>query len=158
MNIKLLVVGKTEAMYLREGIAEYEKRLKRYISFELCVLPDIKNAAALRQEQLREKEGVLILEHVHSGDELMLLDARGKQYSSPQFAEFLQRKMNAATKQLVFVVGGAYGFSQAVYERANAMLSLSAMTFSHQMVRLFFVEQLYRAYTILRGEPYHHEG
>lgn len=157
MNILLLAVGKTDAEYLRTGFAEYEKRLQRYAQFSVTIVPDVKNAKSLPQEQLKQKEGEALLGSIHSSDDVILLDALGKQYTSPQFADILQRKMNAGTKRLVFVIGGAYGFSDAVYNRANGKMSLSLMTFSHQMVRVIFAEQLYRAFTILRGEPYHHE-
>jgi len=135
----------------------YEKRLSYYINFELQLLPDIKNSKSLSEEQQKAKEGELILGNVASSHHLILLDERGKEFTSVAFADELQKKMNAGIKQLTFVIGGPYGFSKEVYDRANGKLSLSKLTFSHQMIRLFFVEQLYRAFTILRNEPYHHQ-
>lgn len=157
MKVLLLVIGKTSEAYLQRGIEEYEKRLRHYIPFSLEIIPDIKNAQSMREEELKEKEGAVIMERVKPGDKLVLLDNRGAMYSSPEFARFIEKNMIGSIKRLIFVVGGAYGFSDAVYKRADSKLSLSSMTFSHQMVRLIFVEQLYRAMSILRGEPYHHE-
>jgi len=157
MNIKLLAVGKTDNPALQQLIDMYEKRLSYYINFELQLLPDIKNSKSLSEEQQKAKEGELILGNVASSHYLILLDQRGKEFTSVAFADELQKKMNAGIKQLTFVIGGPYGFSKEVYDRANGKLSLSKLTFSHQMIRLFFVEQLYRAFTILRNEPYHHQ-
>lgn len=157
MNIKLIAVGKTDNPALQQLINTYEKRLSYYINFELQLLPDIKNSKSLSEEQQKIKEGELILSYVEPSHHLILLDERGKEYTSIAFADELQKKMNTGIKQLTFVIGGPYGFSQAVYQRANSKLSLSKLTFSHQMIRLFFVEQLYRAFTILRNEPYHHQ-
>lgn len=157
MNIKLIAVGKTDNPSLQQLISTYEKRLSYYINFELQLLPDIKNNKSLSEEQQKVKEGELILSYVEPSHHLVLLDERGKEYTSIAFADELQKKMNTGIKQLTFVIGGPYGFSQAVYQRANSKLSLSKLTFSHQMIRLFFVEQLYRAFTILRNEPYHHQ-
>lgn len=157
MKIKLLVIGKTDQTALNELIDAYLKRLKHYISFEMEVIVDIKNAKNLNQSQLKEKEGQLILSKIQSGDVLVLLDEKGKHYRSIEFADYLQKKMNAATKQLVLVIGGAFGFSDAVYNASHEKIALSKMTFSHQMIRLLMVEQLYRSYTILKNEPYHHE-
>ena len=157
MNIKLIAVGKTDNPALQQLISTYEKRLSYYINFELQLLPDIKNSKSLSEEQQKIKEGELILSYVEPSHHLILLDERGKEYTSIAFADELQKKMNSGIKQLTFVIGGPYGFSQAVYQRANSKLSLSKLTFSHQMIRLFFVEQLYRAFTILRNEPYHHQ-
>ena len=157
MNIKLIAVGKTDNPALQQLISSYEKRLSYYINFELQLLPDIKNSKSLSEEQQKIKEGELILSYVEPSHHLILLDERGKEYTSIAFADELQKKMNTGIKQLTFVIGGPYGFSQAVYQRANRKLSLSKLTFSHQMIRLFFVEQLYRAFTILRNEPYHHQ-
>ena len=157
MNIKLIAVGKTDNPALQQLISTYEKRLSYYINFELQLLPDIKNSKSLSEEQQKIKEGELILSYVEPSHHLVLLDERGKEYTSIAFADELQKKMNTGIKQLTFVIGGPYGFSQAVYQRANSKLSLSKLTFSHQMIRLFFVEQLYRAFTILRNEPYHHQ-
>jgi len=157
MVIELIVIGKTTEKYLETGIAEYLKRLSHYIKFDMRVIPELKNAKSLRQEQIKEKEGESIMALVSKPDHLVLLDENGKQHSSEQFAEWLQGHMNRGLRKLIFVVGGAYGFSEAVYARADQMLSLSAMTFSHQMVRLIFAEQLYRSLTILSGEPYHHK-
>ena len=135
---------------------DYTKRLGFYISFELEVIPDIKNAKSLSETQQKKMEGEEILKRTSSADVLILLDEKGKTYTSEGFSEFLQKKMNSGLKNLVFVIGGPYGFSEEIYQRANGKISLSSMTFSHQMVRLFFIEQLYRAFTILRNEPYHH--
>lgn len=157
MNIKLIAVGKTDNPALQQLISTYEKRLSYYINFELQLLPDIKNSKSLSEEQQKIKEGELILSYVEPSHHLILLDERGKEYTSIAFSDELQKKMNTGIKQLTFVIGGPYGFSQAVYQRANSKLSLSKLTFSHQMIRLFFVEQLYRAFTILRNEPYHHQ-
>ncbi|WP_289013385.1 23S rRNA (pseudouridine(1915)-N(3))-methyltransferase RlmH [uncultured Capnocytophaga sp.] len=157
MNIKLLAVGKTDNPALQQLIDMYEKRLSYYINFELQLLPDIKNSKSLSEEQQKAKEGELILGNVAPSHHLILLDERGKEFTSVAFADELQKKMNAGIKQLTFVIGGPYGFSKEVYDRANGKLSLSKLTFSHQMIRLFFVEQLYRAFTILRNEPYHHQ-
>jgi 23S rRNA (pseudouridine1915-N3)-methyltransferase len=156
MKIELRVVGKTAFKYLDEGIAEYAKRLKHYTNFEMVVLPDVKNTP-LSNEALRTKEGALILDKLAKDDYLILLDENGKQMTSVEFSQFIENHHLSATKKLVFQIGGAFGFSEAVYDRADAKISLSKMTFSHQMVRLFFVEQLYRAHTILRGEKYHNE-
>ena len=157
MNIKLIAVGKTDTPALQQLISTYEKRLSYYINFDLQLLPDIKNSKSLSEEQQKIKEGELILSYVEPSNHLILLDERGKEYTSIAFADELQKKMNTGIKQLTFVIGGPYGFSQAIYQRANSKLSLSKLTFSHQMIRLFFVEQLYRAFTILRNEPYHHQ-
>lgn len=156
MNVTLIVVGRTVSPYLETGIAEYTKRLKHYIRLDIETIPELKNAKNMRQEQIKESEGELILARVESSDYLVLLDEGGRMGSSDDMARWMQNMMNRGARKLIFVVGGAYGFSGAVYERANEKLSLSPMTFSHQMVRLIFVEQLYRAMTILRGEPYHH--
>ncbi len=156
MKIELWVVGKTAFKYLDEGISLYEKRLKHYTSFELVVLPDVKNPP-LSTEALKAKEGELILHKLTKDDVLVLLDENGKQQTSMEFSKFIENQQIKATKRLIFQIGGAFGFSEAVYQRANFKLSLSKMTFSHQMIRLFFVEQLYRAFTIIRGEKYHNE-
>jgi 23S rRNA (pseudouridine1915-N3)-methyltransferase len=157
MKITLLLSGKTEDDYIIKGFNIYEQRLKHYISFETVVIPALKNTKALSTEQQKEKEGDLFLKNIQSSDRLILLDENGKEYSSVSFSEFIQQQMNSGIKNLVFAVGGPYGFSDSVYKRANAKISLSKMTFSHQMVRLFFVEQIYRAMTILKNEPYHHQ-
>ena len=156
MKITLLVVGKTTDSHIEALLQEYQKRLGHYISFVFNVIPELKNTKSLTVEQQKQQEGELILRSVAASADLILLDERGKEYRSIEFAEYLQKKMLAG-RDVVFVVGGPYGFSEAVYQRANGKISLSKMTFSHQMVRLFFVEQIYRAMTILRGEPYHHE-
>ncbi len=157
MKIKLIVVGKTDKGPLQDLIADYCKRLTHYISFELQVIPDLKKTKHLDVQQQKQKEGELILEEINTSDWLVLLDEAGKSFTSMQFAQELQKKLNAGTKQLVFVIGGPYGFSDAVYQQAKQKISLSKMTFSHQMVRLFFVEQIYRGFTILKNEPYHHQ-
>jgi len=157
MQITLIAIGKTDRPELEQLIALYEKRLKHYIKFEFVVLPDIKNSKNLSEAQQKEKEGELILAQLQPTDTLILLDENGKQYSSVDFAQFLQKKMNSGLKNLVLAIGGPYGFSDAVYAKCSGKISLSKMTFSHQMVRLFLVEQLYRGFTILRNEPYHHQ-
>jgi 23S rRNA (pseudouridine1915-N3)-methyltransferase len=156
MKITLLTIGKTDSKNLQNLMDDYTKRLSHYVGFTLEVIPDIKNAKNLSEAHQKEAEGEEILKRVQPSDVLILLDEKGKQYSSVAFANFLQKKMNSGLKNLVFVIGGPYGFSEAVYSKAQGKLSLSAMTFSHQMVRLFFIEQLYRGFTILRNEPYHH--
>ncbi|CEN47368.1 23S rRNA (pseudouridine(1915)-N(3))-methyltransferase RlmH [Capnocytophaga canis] len=156
MNIKLITIGKTDNSNLQQLISDYEKRLLHYINFELVTIPDLKNSKSLSEEQQKTKEGELILKQIELSHELILLDERGKEYTSVGFSEYIQKKLNTGIKQLTFVIGGPYGFSQEVYARANGMLSLSKLTFSHQMIRLFFVEQVYRAFTILKNEPYHH--
>ena len=153
----LIAIGKTDRPELEQLIALYEKRLKHYIKFEFVVLPDIKNSKNLSEAQQKEKEGELILAQLQPTDTLILLDENGKQYSSVDFAQFLQKKMNSGLKNLVLAIGGPYGFIDAVYAKCSGKISLSKMTFSHQMVRLFLVEQLYRGFTILRNEPYHHQ-
>lgn len=156
MKITLLVVGKTTDSHIEALIQEYQKRLTHYLPFTLQVIPELKNTKALTSEQQKQAEGELILRTITPATELILLDEHGKEYRSIEFADYIQKRMSSG-RDVVFVVGGPYGFSEAVYQRANGKISLSKMTFSHQMVRLFFVEQIYRAMTILRGEPYHHE-
>ena len=156
MKIKLLLSGKTDRTYLAEGMQLYEKRLKRYVSFHIEVIPAVKKQKSLSEEELKIKGGSLIMKKIVPGDFVILLDEKGKEYSSVQFAEFIERHLALSGKDLVFVVGGPYGFSKEIYNRANLKLSLSQLTFSHQMVRLIFMEQLYRAFTIMKGEPYHH--
>jgi len=157
MKIKLLTIGKTDDKNLIQLIEMYQKRLNHYIKFELEVIPDIKKVKNLSENQQKEKEGELILKKITTTDQLILLDEKGKEFTSVAFSKFLQKKMNSGIKQLVFVIGGPYGFSDAVYRKAQGKVSLSRLTFSHQMIRLFMVEQLYRAFTILKNEPYHHE-
>ncbi len=156
MTIRLLAIGKTDNNALQQLISEYENRLKHYVKFDLEIIPDIKNVKNLSEAQQKEKEGVLVLKKLNATDILVLLDENGKQYTSIDFSNYLQKKMNSGIKQLVFVIGGPYGFSDSVYQKAQGKISLSKMTFSHQMVRLFVVEQVYRAFTILKNEPYHH--
>lgn len=156
MTIKMLAIGKTDSVSLQNLIKEYENRLKHYVKFELDIIQDIKNVKNLSETQQKEKEGELILKKLNATDVLILLDENGKQFGSVEFSDYLQKKMNSGIKQLVLVIGGPYGFSDAIYTKAQAKISLSKMTFSHQMVRLFLVEQLYRAFTILKNEPYHH--
>ena len=156
MKITLLVVGKTTDQRLQTLIEDYQQRLKHYVPFEMVVIPDLRNAKALTQTQIKEQEGIEILRRITPSMDVILLDEHGREYRSIEYAEWIQKKM-AAGRDVTFIVGGPYGFSTAVYERANGKISLSKMTFSHQMIRLFFTEQIYRAMTILRGEPYHHE-
>jgi len=157
MNIKLIAIGKTDEKNLQSLIEEYQKRLSFYIKFEMELIPDIKNVKNLSEIQQKEKEGELILSKLSPTDYLILLDENGKSFTSLEFANELQKKMNAGIKTLVYVIGGPYGFSETVYQKAQQKISLSKMTFSHQMVRLFFIEQVYRGFTILRNEPYHHQ-
>lgn len=157
MRIKLLTVGKTTNVHLVKLQDEYQNRLKFYIPYELETIPELKNTKSLSVSEQLEKEADLILKQLDSTDEVILLDEKGKQYTSVGFSEFISKKMLSSIKRMVFVVGGPYGFSERVYKRANGLVSLSTMTFSHQMIRLIFVEQLYRGMTILKGEPYHHE-
>ena len=157
MKITFLVVGKTNHSSLIQLQEEYRNRLKHYISFETITIPELKNTKNISESEQKEKEADLILKQLETTDEVILLDEKGKQLTSVAFSEFLSKKMLASHKRMVFVVGGPYGFSERIYNRANGLISLSAMTFSHQMIRVIFVEQLYRAFTILKGEPYHHE-
>lgn len=156
MKILFLVIGKTDESYLDCGIGKYIKRLEHYIPFEMKVIPDIKNRKTLTEDQQKKVEGDLILAQINSGDDLILLDENGKTFSSVAFSQWIEKQMNVGGKRIVFVVGGPYGFSKDVYAKAKFKISLSEMTFSHQMIRLIFVEQLYRAFTIIKGEPYHH--
>jgi len=157
MQIKLLAIGKTDNKQLQALIDDYQKRLGFYIKFEFEIIPDLKKVKNLSEEQQKQKEGELILNKLQNQDVLILLDENGKQMSSVVFSEYLQKYMNSGIKQLVFVIGGPYGFSRDVYNKAQAKLSLSKMTFSHQMIRLFVLEQIYRGFTILKNEPYHHQ-
>ncbi len=156
MNITLLVIGKTDASYLKEGLNEYMKRLKHYVNFNIEIIPDIKKGKKLSVESQKRKEGELILAKKSAGREIHLFDEKGKTYSSVEFAGFIEKKMISGLKELVFVVGGPYGFSDEVYKNSSSKIALSRLTFSHQMVRLLCVEQIYRAFTIIKGEPYHH--
>ncbi len=157
MKIVLLTVGKTEDAYIREGIDKFVKRLKHYTRLDMADLPELKNTKALTQDQQKSKEAELILKKISPNDHVVLLDEKGLEFSSVQFADYLDKKAISSVQTLFFIIGGPYGFDASLYQRANAQLALSRMTFSHQMVRLFFVEQLYRAYTIIKGEPYHHQ-
>tara|TARA_R110000765_G_scaffold395014_1_gene488719 strand:+ start:626 stop:1099 length:474 start_codon:yes stop_codon:yes gene_type:complete len=157
MNIKLLCIGKTDNASLDELITIYTKRLGFYVNFDMEIIPDLKKVKNLSEEQQKEKEGELILNKISTQDQLILLDEKGKEFNSVAFSEYLQKKMNSGIKTLVLVIGGPYGFSPAVYAKASGKISLSKMTFSHQMIRLFITEQLYRGFTILRNEPYHHQ-
>lgn len=157
MKICLLVIGKTDEEYLRKGLEIFTRRIPHYIPFEMKVIPDVKHSKNLSEDQQKDKEGELIIQQIQPGDDLFLLDEQGLEISSIDFARFLEKKMISGIKRLVFVIGGPYGFSPGIYARANGRISLSKMTFSHQMVRLIFTEQLYRALTIIKGEPYHHQ-
>ncbi|WP_291856890.1 23S rRNA (pseudouridine(1915)-N(3))-methyltransferase RlmH [Marinilabilia sp.] len=157
MKVLLLMMGKTAEPWLQKGVKQYFDRLTHYLPFEAKVLPDIKNAGKMKPEALKQLEGEVILKNVENSDQLMLLDEGGKLFSSREFSEYMEKQMLGGARRLIFVIGGAWGFSDEVYGRANGKLSLSRMTFSHQMVRLIFAEQLYRAMTILRNEPYHHD-
>ncbi|MDD3687216.1 MAG: 23S rRNA (pseudouridine(1915)-N(3))-methyltransferase RlmH [Bacteroidales bacterium] len=157
MNIILTVIGKTDSSFVAEGCEEYFKRIKRYLKFEFKVIRDIKNSGSLDENVQKKLEGEKILEGITVSDVVVLLDENGKEYSSREFAGFISKQMNASVKNLIFVVGGPYGFSDDVYKRANYKISLSRMTFSHQLIRLIFAEQLYRAFAIINNEPYHHD-
>jgi len=157
MKIALLTVGKTDRDWVRQGMDIYVSRLRHYIPFSINEIPELKNVSALSREQIKIKEGELILKNLKPSDDVILLDEHGREYSSTEFASMLQKKITYEGRDIVFVVGGAYGFSDAVTGRANSKISLSRMTFSHQMVRAIFAEQIYRAFTIMKGEPYHHE-
>ena len=157
MHISLLTVGRTDIAGVRDGLDTYTARLRHYVPFEVVEIPELRNVSALSRDQIRQREGALILKALRPGDELVLLDEHGREYRSVEFAKWLEKRMSSGGHDLVFAIGGAYGFSPEVYARAGAQLSLSKMTFSHQIVRTIFAEQLYRAFTIIRGEPYHHE-
>ncbi len=157
MTITLLAIGKTDNSELNSLISDYTKRLGHYVKFKLEIIPDLKKVKNLSEAQQKEKEGDLILKHTTKSDVLILLDENGKQFSSVDFSKYLQKHMNSGIKNLILVIGGPYGFSDAIYKRAQGKISLSKMTFSHQMVRLFIIEQIYRGFTILRNEPYHHQ-
>jgi 23S rRNA (pseudouridine1915-N3)-methyltransferase len=157
MKISLIVVGKTDETYLQKGVDIYLKRISHYLPFKMLIIPDIKNSKNMSEAQQKDREGELILQQLSSMDELILLDENGMAYTSLNFANFLEKKMISGSKRIVFVIGGPYGFSPRVYESALMKISLSSMTFSHQMVRLIFAEQLYRALSIIKGEPYHHQ-
>ena len=156
MKVKFVVVGKTDAQYIREAVAVYTDRLAHYMPFEMHCIPDPKNAGKMNEMQLKTQEAASILDCLSAGDELILLDEKGETYSSVAFSALISRKLNQGVRRLVFVAGGPYGFADSVYAKASSLLSLSKMTFTHQMVRLIFVEQLYRACTIIKGEKYHH--
>ena len=157
MRICLLTVGKTDVSWVREGLELYASRLVHYVPFSIVEIPELRNVSSLSCEQIKEKEGELILKAVKSSDEVILLDERGREFRSVEFSAFLEDRASRSGRDIVFVIGGAYGFSQKVYARADSKISLSKMTFSHQMVRTIFAEQLYRAFSIMKGEPYHHE-
>ncbi len=157
MKVILVLIGKTDEAYLDTGIAKYIDRLKHYIPFEMRVIPDLKKTKNLSEDQQKNKEGEIILQQLQAGDEVILLDEGGKLFSSREFSGFMEQKLLRGIKRLIFVIGGPYGFSKDVYAKANGKVSLSKMTFSHQMVRLIFTEQLYRAMTILKNQPYHHD-
>lgn len=157
MKITLLTVGKTDIPWVKEGLEMYLSRLRHYVNFEIREIPELKKVSALSKEQIKQKEGELILKETKPSDDVILLDEHGGEYRSVEFAELIGKKMALSSRDIVFVIGGAYGFSQEVYARKDSMLSLSKMTYSHQLVRTVFAEQLYRAFTIIKGEPYHHE-
>ena len=157
MKILLLVIGNTDKKYMKEGIDDYVKRIPFYVPFEMKIIPDLKNRSSLSLDLQKEKEGQLILNQVSSGDLLILLDEHGTEFSSVAFSKWIEKKMIAGTRQLIFVIGGPYGFSNIVYQRSDIKISMSKLTFSHQMARMIFVEQIYRAMTIIKNEPYHHE-
>lgn len=157
MKITLITIGKTEDKYLIEGIDKYLGRLKHYINFNMVIIPDVKNTKNLTEAQQKTKEAELLLKQLNNSDTVVLLDEKGKKYTSVQFSQYINKQMVGSVQNLVFIIGGPYGFDESIYKRSNSSISLSDMTFSHQMVRLFFVEQLYRAFTILKNEPYHHE-
>lgn len=156
MEIRLLTVGKTSVKFVKEGIEEYSGRLRHYVNFSIESVADIRNTRKMTETQQKEAEGKSLLDNLSPSDFVVLLDEHGREYTSPDFASWLEKRMAAGYKRIIFIVGGPYGFSPEVYKRADAKLSLSLMTFPHELIRLLFVEQLYRAFTILRGEPYHH--
>lgn len=157
MKLTLLLIGSTDKKYIKEGIEDYLKRVTFYIPFEVKIISDIKNNRNFSPHQQKEKEGKAILDHISTGDELVMLDEQGTEMSSIEFSKWIEKRMINGSKQLTFIIGGPYGFSEAVYQRADSKISFSKMTFPHQLVRLIFAEQLYRAMTIIKGEPYHHE-
>lgn len=157
MKIELAVIGKTSIGYFKQGIDEYIKRLKHYVPFEIKYIDDIKNTKNISEDQQKRTEGAKILSLLDKSDFVVLLDEHGKEYTSMQYSSYIQKRMLSGAKKVVFVIGGPYGFSQEVYDRANDKISFSKMTFNHEMIRLIFTEQLYRAYTIINHEPYHHE-
>ena len=157
MKITLLTVGKTDVKWVSEGLDLYVSRLVHYVPFQVREIPELKNVSALTREQIKSREGELILKSLKPADEVVLLDEGGREFRSMDFASWIGERISRGSRDIVFVIGGAYGFSPEVYSRADSKLSLSKMTFSHQMVRTIFAEQLYRTFTILRGEPYHHE-
>ena len=157
MKTLLILVGKTTSKVFNTGINDYVERISHYMPFDIITIPELKNTKNSTEEQQKEKEGELILKHIQPGDTLVLLDEHGKEFRSIEFADWVERKMHTVNKRLVFIIGGPYGFAPKVYEAAQEKISLSKMTFSHQMIRLIFVEQLYRAMTILNNNPYHHE-
>ena len=157
MKTLLVLVGKTANKHFVVGIKDYHERIEHYMPFDIAVIPELKNTKHLSNEQQKEREGQLILKSLKEGDWVVLLDEGGKEYRSIEFADYLHRRQSSVSKRMVLIIGGPYGFSKEVYDRANGKFSLSKLTFSHQMIRLFFVEQLYRAFTILQNEPYHHQ-
>lgn len=157
MKIHVLFTGKTTGKLFQEAIADYQSRLTHYVPFSIEEIPDLKNAKSLSEEQQKEREADMLFERLQPGDVLVLLDEHGREFTSREFSQYLEQKMQTVAKRLVFLIGGPYGFSPRVYEAAQGKISLSKMTFSHQMVRLFLVEQIYRGFTIMRGEPYHHD-
>ena len=157
MKFILLMIGKTNGTSLQKLIEDYQGRVQHYLNFEIVTIPELKNTKNLSVQEQKEKEADLILKQIDNQDDVILLDEKGKQFSSVAFAGFLEKKLHSSAKRMIFVVGGPFGFSQRIYDRANGMISMSPMTFSHQMIRLIFAEQLYRAMTIIRGESYHHE-
>lgn len=157
MKITLLLVGKTDISWVKSGLDLYCSRLQHYVPFELRYVPELKNTASLSEDQIKQREGEMILKALKSSEDLVLLDERGKEFRSVEFATFISDRLSKSSRDIVFCIGGAYGFSRSVYDRSSSMISLSRMTFSHQMVRVIFAEQLYRAFAIIKGEPYHHE-
>lgn len=157
MKVHVMFLGKTTGKLFQEAIADYQQRLTHYVPFSIEEVPDLKNTKSLNEEQQKEKEADMVFDRLQSGDVLVLLDEKGKEFTSREFSTYLENKMHTVNKRLVLLIGGPYGFSQRIYDAAQGKISLSKMTFSHQMVRLFLVEQIYRAYTIMRGEPYHHD-
>ncbi|MBE6332331.1 MAG: 23S rRNA (pseudouridine(1915)-N(3))-methyltransferase RlmH [Bacteroidales bacterium] len=157
MKIHVIFTGRTTGKLFQEAIADYQSRLSHYVPFSIEEIPDLKNAKNLSEEQQKEREADMLFERMQAGDVLVLLDEKGREFTSREFSQFLEQKMQSVSKRLVLLIGGPYGFSPRVYEAAQGKISLSKMTFSHQMVRLFLVEQVYRAFSIMRGEPYHHD-
>lgn len=157
MDICVLSIGKISSQWIKQGLDLFETRLKKYVSFNPLILPDVKNAKSLSIDSIKDEESKMIASQLNSSDYVVLMDEQGKEFTSRQFSEWIQKQMNSGKKRLVLIIGGPYGFSQNIYERADSKIALSKMTFTHEMAKLLLTEQIYRAFSILRGEPYHHD-